>query len=783
MRAALARRYPEGWLKPCSNVRRRKMIALNDRTRLTVPLNFIFYSGIMSEQITGTVYSVTFRNDTNGYTVLELETGDGDIFTAVGSLPPLVAGERAAFNGSWTVHPSYGRQFKIEGFERLQIKTADEQYGYLASGAIKGIREATARRIVEAFGEETFDVISNDPVRLSSIKGISKERAAEISEEFNKTFAEREIIISLEKYGISAAESVKIYKVLGNKAVEEIERNPYIICEDVVGMSFEKAESVAAGFAEKPDSVYRNTAGVKYVLNHNLFNGHTCVPREKLIEPCMDLLGVDRETVEKAIDTLVEKKGAVAETVRGKPYVFLNEMYKAESDCAKQLTFRKKFSASGNTATDERIQQIEVISGICYNDVQKRAIRTAVEKGLLVLTGGPGTGKTTTIRAIINLFVKDGIETVLCAPTGRAAKRMSELTGYEAKTVHRLLEVEWDKNDKPVFTRNAGNPIDADALIVDEVSMVDVRLFASLLDALPLNCRLVMVGDSDQLPPVGAGNVLHEIFASGIVPVVELNEVFRQALQSSIVVNAHKIVKGEMPDLTVRDSDFFFMERKNPFAAAETVSELCCKRLPGAYGYSPLGDIQVIAPSRIGETGTVNLDKRLQAVLNSPSKSKREFLSAGRVFREGDKIMQTKNNYDIEWESSADGSTGLGIFNGDIGIIKKIDTANAFMNISFDDKDVVYPLENAQQLEHAYAITVHKSQGSEFKAVIVPVCGIPDRLAYRNLLYTAVTRARELLIAVGDENCVRKMAANNTKAKRYSALQDFLVMEKKDELF
>ena len=730
------------------------------------------------EKITGTVNSVTFRNDMNGYTVLDIETGDGDIFTAVGTLPALVPGENVVFSGSWTVHPSYGRQFKIESFERMQIKTADDQYNYLASGAIRGIREATARKIIEKFGDKSFDVISEDPRRLATVKGISFERAKEISEEFNKTFSEREIIIAFEKYGLNASESIKLFQALGDNAVAEVERNPYIICDEIIGMSFEKAESVAERLNVKPDSDYRISAGIKYVLQYNLFNGHTCIPRKKLIPPCEDLLDIDKDEIEKSIDRLIENKSIVSENVKGKPFVFLNEIYKAEKSCAKQLVFRKNYAVSGNKATNDRIQQIEIISGICYNDVQKRAIRTAVEKGLLVLTGGPGTGKTTTIRAIISLFNNDGIETVLCAPTGRAAKRMSELTGYEAKTIHRLLEVEWDKHDKPVFTRNAQNPIDADALIVDELSMVDVRLFEALLEALPIGCRLVMVGDSDQLPPVGAGNVLQDIINSGIIPVVELNEVFRQAMQSSIVVNAHKIVHGEMPDLSIHNSDFFFLSRKSPFTAAETIADLCCRRLPEAYKYSSFNDIQIIAPSRIGESGTVNLNKRLQSVLNPQSSGKKEFSSAGRVFREGDKIMQTKNNYDIEWESSADGTKGMGIFNGDIGIIKKIDILNAYMNISFDDKDVLYPLENAVQLEHAYAITVHKSQGSEFKAVIIPVCGIPEKLAYRNLLYTAVTRAREILILVGDENCVFSMISNNSKAKRYSALQDFLIMEK-----
>ncbi|MBR4766841.1 MAG: AAA family ATPase, partial [Clostridia bacterium] len=601
------------------------------------------------QQISGTIVSITFQNEINGYTVLDFTTGDGDIFTAVGNLAALTEGERVTLSGFWSVHPSYGRQFQVKSVEREQIKTAEDQYNYLASGAIRGIRAATARRIIEAFGEKTFDIISHDPVRLSTVKGISKERAKEISDEFNKTFSEREIIISLEKYGISASESIKIFKALGSRAVDELERNPYIICDELIGMTFEKAESVAEKFEVKPDDIYRNTAGILNVLRHNLSNGHTCIPKTKVVSTASGFLGVSEDEAEKALNYLSDNKSVVCTQVKGKPYVFLKELFDAESKCAHMLKVINKFSASGSAVTEEKIQQIEVIHGIVYNDIQKRAIRTAVEKGILVLTGGPGTGKTTTIRAIINLFDRDGVETVLCAPTGRAAKRMSELTGYEAKTIHRLLEVEWDRNDKPVYTRNAQNPIDAEALIVDEMSMVDVRLFAALLDALPLTCRLIMVGDSDQLPPVGAGNVLQDIINSGIIPVVELKEVLRQALKSSIVVNAHRIVRGEMPDLTIRNSDFFFLDRKNTFTAAETIADLVSRRLPEAYNYSPFNDIQVISPSRIGETGTESLNKRLQEALNPKSKGKTEFISAGRVLREGDKIMQTKNNYDLEW--------------------------------------------------------------------------------------------------------------------------------------
>lgn len=754
------------------------MIALNDRTRLTVSLTFFRDGTIMDEErISGVVDSITYQNSENGYTVLDIETSDGDIFTAVGLLSSLIPGEHVTLEGSWMVHSSYGRQFKVETVEREKIKTADDQYNYLASGAIKGIREGMARKLIEAFGEETFDIIEHDPVRLASIKGISKHKAIEISEYFCMKFAEREIIISLEQYGITPSESMKLYGVFGSKAVEVIERNPYIVCDENIGAGFERAEAIACRLREAPDENYRLAAGVKYVLYHNLSNGHTCIPREKLLKPCGSLLEKNAEEIDKTISFLAEKKEIICDDVNGKEFVFLPDLYVAEMNCARELNCRKYGCATGSIVSDESIEKAELISGICYNSIQRIAIRTAVEQGLLVLTGGPGTGKTTTIRAILSLFDDNGVETVLAAPTGRAAKRMSELTGREAKTIHRLLEVEWDKYDHPVFVRNRRNPIVADAIIVDELSMVDVRLFASLLDALPMGCRIIMVGDSDQLPPVGAGNVLHDIILSKILPVVELKEVFRQAMESEIVVNAHKIVRGEIPDLFVRDNDFFFLERTSAAAAADTIKDLCNTRLPNAYNFSAFDDIQVIAPSKIGETGTSNLNNLLQASLNPPSSKKKEFKSSGRIFREGDKVMQIKNNYDIEWKSISDGMTGLGIFNGEIGVIKSIDIGGAAVNIRFDDKDVVYPMENATQLELAYAITVHKSQGSEFRAVIVPMIGIPEKLAYRNLLYTAVTRAREILIIVGSRSQLVAMINNNVKSKRYSALQSFLVTE------
>lgn len=779
---ASARRYSEGWLKPCSNVRRRKMIALNDRTRLTVPLTHSDFRLVVimnenEETLSGVIDSIRHQNTESGFTVLDLMTGDGDVFTVVGSFPSLICGENVTFTGSWSLHKTYGTQFNAVYYERERPKTAADQFTYLASGAIKGVREGIARRIVEEFGENSFDVIEHDPERLAKIKGISRERAIEISDEFRKTFAVREIIISLEKYGLSPSECLKIYESLGERSAEIVERNPYIICELEITSAFDKAEAVAARLDTPPEPAYRRSAGLKYILNHNLSNGHTCVPREKMYAPAYELLEADRESVDASLDDLIARKELYSDYVGGQEYIFLPELYKAEKAVAGRLLVFKRFPPARSFATDEMISGAEVINGICYNQNQRLAIRTAVERGLLILTGGPGTGKTTTLKAILRLFEDSGLEVALAAPTGRAAKRMAELTGREAKTIHRLLEVEFDKHDRQVFQRNTHNPITADAVIVDELSMVDIRLFASLLDALPLGCRLILVGDADQLPPVGAGNVLHDLIASEILPVVELNEVFRQAMESLIVANAHCIVAGELPELSVRDRDFFLMERPNSVMTAETVAELCASRLPKAYGYSPFEDIQVICPSKIGESGCVSLNTRLQAVLNPPAKGKKEQKVGSRIFREGDKVMQIKNNYDIMWENSSDGSEGTGVFNGDIGILRSIEPAAGIMKIDFDDRSCDYPIESASQLDLAYAITVHKSQGCEFKTVIIPVSMVPEKLCYRNLLYTAVTRAKELLIIVGSRREVIRMVNNNVKAKRYSSLISFLLSE------
>ena len=722
-------------------------------------------------RISGVVSHVTFTNKENGFTVLELESGD-ELVTAVGVMPELNAGELLELSGYWDFHASFGRQFKVEMCERRMPASAGDILRYLSSGGVKGIGPKTAVKVVERFGEETFEVLENEPERLAQIKGISLEKAKEISADFKKQFAVREIMIALERYGMTTAECVAAFRVFGARASDIITRNPYALCSEGVGFSFSRAETVAQALPSPPDKGYRLQAGVLHVMSHNLSNGHTCIPRDKLFAPCAELLSTNDDTVDITIDELVGSGRLVSRDINGREFLFLPYIYKAEKNAAEHIKQLLKFPPAGRPAPEKEVDRLEKQTGIKYGKRQREAIITAVEKGMLILTGGPGTGKTTTLNGILRFFEEDGLKVALAAPTGRAAKRMSEVTGRNAKTIHRLLEVEWDKNDRPQFSRNARNPLEANAVILDELSMVDITLFSSFLEALPIGCRLIMVGDSDQLPPVGAGNVLHDLISSGEIPVVELKEVFRQAMESLIVENAHRIVKGDAPILNVSDKDFFFIQNESPFLAAKTVTDLCTARLPKAYGYSPLDNIQVICPSLMGDSGTYNLNRMLQSALNPQDAAKTEITVAGTVFREGDKVMQTRNNYNIEWTSSD--SEGTGIFNGDIGMLRKIDMRTRTVDIMFDDRKAVFPFESLQELELAYAVTVHKSQGNEFDVVVMPVAGVPPRLAYRNLLYTGVTRAKKMLVLVGSKRQVCAMAANDKKARRYSALEHFL---------
>ena len=728
-------------------------------------------------EIAGIVEDVSVHIDETGFTVLELSCDD-EFITVVGVLPEVAVGEKLTVRGSYDTHPLYGRQLKAKSFVRSLPSSAQDLYKYLSAGTVKGIGPATAQKIVDEFGEDAFDVLENHPEKLSKIKGISRQKANSICEEFAKQFAVRQTLIALEKFGMTARESLNAYKIFGFNATEIIKNNPYVLCSEGIGVNFERADAIASSLPEMPEQMHRIRAGILHVLRHNLGNGHTCCPRDKIALPATELLGVEESILQQATDALIKDKQLISEELDGKEFLFLPYIHRSERNAARRIKVLCSFPPAGKPTLLQDIEDIERELCIIYEQKQKNAIITAVEKGVLILTGGPGTGKTTTINGMISLFKKDRLRIALAAPTGRAAKRMSEITGMEAKTIHRLLEVEWDDEDNQRFTRNERNPIEADVLIVDELSMLDITLFASLLDALPLGCRLIMVGDSDQLPPVGAGNVLHDMIESGMLPVVELKEVFRQAQRSLIVTNAHKIVAGENPDLTRRDSDFFFLPRRVAAQAAETVCDLCANRLPKAYGYSPINDIQVLCPSRRGEMGTYSLNRRLQEAINPPDRRKNEVTVGMFRFREGDKVMHIKNNYDIMWKKP-DGEEGSGVFNGDIGIIESI-RPDGVTKIVFDDGRMCsYFPDTMRELELAYAVTVHKSQGNEFEAVIMPVLNTPELLSYRNLLYTAVTRAKKLMVVVGNEEQVYRMGRNDKKARRYSALKYFLVEDKR----
>ena len=723
-------------------------------------------------KIKGIVTDVTYRNDTSGYTVFEVDTGDEEI-TVVGIVADINLSDKVELVGDYIYHSVYGRQFKAEFCTALMPETVEDLYHYLASGVVKGIRESTALKIIDRFGEKTFDILEYDPERLAEIKGISLEKARKIGKEYKKQCSTRALIISLSKYGLNTSECLLAYEKLGSNVIEIIEQNPYILCEGESKISFERAEQIADLLPQKPDSKHRIEAGILYVIRHNYSNGHTCLPLDKIYTPSGELLNESRENIEIAIDNLVQTKRVIVEKIGNKDFIFLPEAYNAEKSIARRLNVLLKYPPENPIDVESYIDKIEKKYKIQYAELQKKAIVTAVNKGVLILTGGPGTGKTTTLNGIIDMFEKDFLDIALCAPTGRAAQRMTEATGRTATTIHRLLEVEWSERNKPEFRRNLRNPLDCQAVIVDEMSMVDIFLFSSLLDALPLGCRLIMVGDSDQLPSVSPGNVLKDLIDSGLLPVVQLKEIFRQSLESNIVRNAHAIVNGEQIEIDYKDGDFYFLQRHFPLDAVRTIKDLCIKRLPDAYGFDPTTQIQVLCPSKKGETGTFNLNQVLQECINPPAEDKREYNTGYRLFREGDKVMQTRNNYNIHWES--DNEEGDGIFNGDIGYIETIDMRHDAIVIDFAGKRATYSKEQLQEIELAYAVTVHKSQGSEFDAVIMPVISVNSRLCYRNLLYTAVTRAKKMLILVGTTSYLNSMIENNKTQLRYSALKHFML--------
>ena len=719
----------------------------------------------------GTVETVIYRNNENGYTVIGL-SGDEEI-TAVGIMPDLCVGEQVKLTGVLKTHPSYGMQFSVTACERSIPTSLGGILKYLSSGAIKGIGPSTAQKLVKEFKENTMEVLEQEPRRVAQIKGITLEKAEKISEQIKQSSSMRELLVFFAGFDISPHSALSVYKSLGGNAQEIIKENPYVLCTGGFGISFDKADKIAVSRGKPADNPLRLRAGLAYVLNHNQLNGHTCLPEKTLVAVAADFLGVEQQLCADALLDMLEDSSLIKDEIGGKSFIFIPSVFRCEKFIAARINFICRYPSDRIPDIEDRINFIEKTENIKYAELQKQAITQALSKGMLVLTGGPGTGKTTTLNAIIRILKECGKKVFMTAPTGRAAQRMSKVTGEDAKTIHRLLEVNFSESDEMAFKHNEKNLLDCDVLIVDEVSMVDVFLFESLIRALPLGCRLILVGDSNQLPSVGAGNVLEDIIASAVIPVVALNRIFRQSMESLIITNAHKIVNGEMPDLTRHDRDFFFLPCKSQQLISDTIVDLCRRRLPESYGYSPFGDIQVLSPSKKGGLGTAELNRNLQAALNPPNPSSEEIVINGKTFRTGDKLMQIKNNYDITWYKDT-GETGAGVFNGDIGILQKVSKKNNTLQITFDDKTAVYDRDSAIDLDSAYACSVHKSQGNEFEAVIIPMHKGAPQLYYRNLLYTAVTRAKKLLILVGDAATVEYMVRNNRRSKRYSGLREFL---------
>lgn len=725
------------------------------------------------EIISGTVVRILFSSADTGYTVLELEK-DGFTETCVGNLSDVSVGEELELTGRFTMHTTYGEQFKVENYVKILPSGAAAIMRYLSSGVIKGIGPATAKRIVKEFGDNTFEVMENQPERIAALKGISLSKAKAFGKEIKQRKSLRELCLRLSKYGLSANDSVTVFNAFGDLAAEKIEQNPYLLCNSEIGFDFERVDEIAEMLGIPSDDLERICAGVGYVVRHNHINGHTCLPREQVTSISVNLLDCGEGLVDDAIEELISRKRLCNINIGQKQFVADRELFDSESYIAKRLIAELSFSVNENPVTKAELDKVGDTLGIELECLQRDAVISSVNNSVFILTGGPGTGKTTTVKSIIQVFQNRGLKVSLAAPTGRAAKRMTELTGKEAKTIHRLLEVGTaDDGKRHIFVRNEKNPLEADVVIVDEMSMVDVFVFEALLRALRLGTRLVLVGDFDQLPSVGPGNVLKDLILSELFECVHLKKVFRQAMQSAIVVNAHRIINGEQMELDRKDSDFFMLEQKTSSRASSCLVDLCCRRLPAAYGFSPSDDIQVLCPSKKMELGTVNINNLLQNELNPSSPDIPEIAFKGFVLRKGDKVMQIKNNYDIAWKDD-DGNVGMGVFNGDVGVLESIDVKNRALSVRYLDKVAEYSGEEVMQLELAYAVTVHKSQGSEFDCVILPILDFPHQLKYRNLLYTAVTRAKKMLIVVGSREVLNSMAQNDRKTMRYTSLKTLL---------
>ena len=725
----------------------------------------------MIQALRGTVDDVLFYNEDNGYVVADLETEDA-LVTIVGELGQLEPGEELELTGAFVSHPRFGQQFRAESCVRALPSTVINIERYLASGVIRGIGQALAKRIVAEFGEFTLQVIEKEPDKLCRIKGISPAKCEEITEAAQQIFGLRTLMSRLQTYGVSASAAMKAYRRWGQTAWELIADNPFRLCGSGIGLEFRVAEKIAADMQIPSNSPKRILAGFRWVLETAALEGHTCLPAADFCTVAMRGLGISEQDFQAGCQAALDDRVIYSYSAPEGEFIYLDIYYEAEDYISTRIAAMLAFSPPEDFDCSRAIAQEEQDTGMHYAEQQKKAIACAFSRGIMVLTGGPGTGKTTTLNGVIHLCLKAGSTVLLAAPTGRAAKRMTELTGREAKTIHRLLGTDYDECGQLVFQHNEKDPLKADVIIVDEVSMVDTLLFEGLLRAVRLSCRVILVGDEDQLPSVGAGHLLHTLTASGRLPVVRLTEIFRQAQESCIVRSAHQIVNGEMPDLREKNSDFFFFDRRDAAEASDFVRDLYCTRLPQAYGFIPQNDIQVISPTRKGILGTVMLNQMLQEHINPPAYGKPVAKNLLYTFREGDKVMQIQNQYEMEWTRA--GERGTGIFNGDTGTVAFIDRASKTVKVDFDGRIVTYKPDQLDQLELSYAVTVHKSQGSEFEAVILVLPEGRDRLSYRSLLYTAVTRARKLLILVGSPRKVSEMVANQQKTERCSCLSAML---------
>lgn len=729
------------------------------------------------ETITGFVEHIVFRNEENGYTVLNLAAEDDEV-TCVGVFQFISEGESVELKGEYTVHPSYGPQFQVESYAIKAPQDIVSIERYLGSGAIKGVGAALAARIVRRFKEDTFRIIEEEPERLAEIKGISERKAQEIAEQTEEKRELRQAMIFLQNYGISLTLAVKIYQTYQLDMYRIIQENPYKLAEDVTGVGFKIADEIAHKVGIHMDSDFRIRSGILYVLQQASLEGHTYLPKELLTRRACELLEVDADAVEKHyMDMTIDRKLVMKQT-EDQVQIYASTFYYMELNVAvmlRELNVKYDFS---ETAVEQRIRKIEELSDLKLDEMQHIAVVEAVRSGLLVITGGPGTGKTTTINTIIQFFESEGMDISLAAPTGRAAKRMSETTGYEAKTIHRLLELSGGMDEHAGFERNEQNPLETDVLIIDEMSMVDITLIHNLLKAVVAGTRVILVGDVNQLPSVGPGCVLKDIIDSHACNVVRLNRIFRQASESDIIVNAHKINRGEPVVLDNKSRDFFFLKRYDANVIISICIQLIQQKLPKYVNAEPF-DIQVLTPMRKGLLGVERLNTILQQYLNPPDAKKAEHEHGQTIFRVGDKVMQIKNNYQAEWEVRSRYNIpiekGLGVFNGDMGLVREINTFSETLTVEYEEGRMVeYPFKELDQLELAYAITIHKSQGSEYPAVIIPLLTGPRMLMNRNLLYTAVTRARKCVTLVGDEKAFYNMEANVNEQKRYSGLRDRL---------